>query len=98
MSRTREEVLALLRELKHEAARLYRARDIVLFGSLARGQQDASSDVDVLVDFADDADLLDQVGLALMLEERLGLPVDVVPKRTLRPEVADSVLDGAVAV
>ena len=98
MSRTREEVLTLLRELKQEAARLYKAQDMVLFGSVARGQQDSCSDVDVLVDFADDADLLDQVGLALMLEERLGLPVDVVPRRTLRPESADSVLDGAVTI
>jgi predicted nucleotidyltransferase len=98
MTRTREEILALLRPLKQEAARTYKVRDIALFGSVARGQQGAASDVDVLVDFADDADLFDQIGLSLMLEERLGCAVDVVPRRALRPEIADSVLGAAVAV
>jgi hypothetical protein len=98
MTKTREEILALLRSFKQEAARTYKVRDIALFGSVGRGQQGAASDVDVLVDFADDADLLDQVGLSLMLEERLGCPVDVVPRRALRPEIADSVLGGVVAV
>lgn len=98
MTRTREEVLALLRSLKQEAARIYKVRDIALFGSVARSEQGAAGDVDVLVDFADDADLLDQVGLSLMLEERLGCPVDVVPRRALRPEIADSVLGSVVTV
>lgn len=88
----------MLRSLKPEAIRTYKVRNIALFGSAARSQQGAASDVDVLVDFADDADLLDQVGLSIMLEERLGCPVDVVPRRALRPEIADSVLGSVVAV
>jgi len=95
---TKEEILARLRSLKPEAVRLYRVRDIALFGSVARDEQGAASDVDVLVDFTADADLLDQVGLTLMLEERLGCAVDVVPRRALRPEFADSVLDSVVSV
>jgi len=98
MTITTEEILARLRSLKPEAARLYRVRDLALFGSVARDEQGLASDVDVLVDFADGADLLDQVGLTLMLEERLGCAVDVVPRRALRPEIADSVLDSVVSV
>jgi uncharacterized protein len=97
MVRNRNETLALLRALLPEAARTYKVRGIALFGSVARGEQDATSDVDVLVDFEDGADLLDQVGLAIMLEERLACPVDVVPRRALRPEFADSVLAESVA-
>ncbi len=45
------------------------------------------SDIDVLVDFQEDADLLDLVGLGLFLEERLGRRVDVVPRKALRKEI-----------
>ena len=44
------------------------------------------SDVDVLADFTAEADLLDLVGLAQLLEERLQRPVDVVPRAALRAE------------
>lgn len=96
MVSTREETLARLRALLPEAIRNYKVRSIALFGSVARDEQCATSDIDVLVDFADDADLLDQVGLAIMLEERLGCRVDVVPRRALRPEFANAVLADSV--
>ena len=51
---------------------------------------------DVLVDFADDADLFDLVGLGLFLEEKLGRKVDVVPRRALRKELRDRVLKEVV--
>ena len=44
-----------------------------------------SSDLDLLVDFDDDASLLDQVGLAQDLEHLLGVTVDVVSSGGLRP-------------
>ncbi len=56
----------------------HRARRVRVFGSAARGQDTASSDLDVLVDFEPGASLLDQVRLRLDLEELLGVPVDVV--------------------
>jgi predicted nucleotidyltransferase len=54
------------------------------------------SDIDVLVDFQEDADLLDLVGLGLFLEEHLGRKVDVVPRKALRKEIRDSVLHEVV--
>ena len=50
------------------------------------------SDIDLLVDFEDGADLLDFVGLGLFLEERLHRKVDVVPKNALREELREQVL------
>ncbi|MGQ9780424.1 MAG: nucleotidyltransferase family protein [Bacillota bacterium] len=98
MSPEREGLLAVLRAMKPEIESRYKARELALFGSFARGEQDRQSDVDLLVDFTAEADLLDLVGLAQFLEERLQRAVDVVPKAALRAEIRDAVLSEAIAV
>jgi predicted nucleotidyltransferase len=92
------DLLAKLRELKHEIVTLYKAREIGLFGSFVREEQDANSDIDLLVEFNEEADLFDLVGLALFLEEKLQRKVDVVPKSALRTEIRDSVLREVVTL
>ena len=89
-----------LRKLKllHDELKRFKVREIGLFGSVVRGEQKLTSDLDVLVDFADDADLFDLVGLGLFLEEKLGCKVDVVPRRALRQELRDQVLKEVVTV
>ncbi len=52
----------------------------------------------ILVDFKDDADLLDLTGLAIFLEEEFQQKVDVVSKRALKEELRESILNEAVAV
>ena len=87
-----EDLLVRLGALKPEITARYKVREIALFGSFVRGEQGGASDVDVLVDFEEGADLFDLVGLALFLEEELQREVDVVPKRALRTELRETVL------
>ena len=93
-----DELLAKLRKLKPQVTTSYKAREIGLFGSFVRGEQDADSDIDVLVDFEEGADLFDLMGLTVYLEEQLQRKVDVVPRRALREELRESVLREVVAV
>ncbi|HEY4760534.1 MAG TPA: nucleotidyltransferase family protein [Thermoguttaceae bacterium] len=93
-----EDLLARLRELKPIAEARYKAKAIGLFGSFVRGEQSHGSDIDVLVDFEEEADLFDLMGLSLYLEEALQRKVDVVPKRALREELRESVLLEVVSV
>ena len=93
-----ELVLAKLRGLKPHAAASYKAKELSVFGSFARGEQSDDSDVDVLVEFEEGADLFDLMGLALYLEGELQRKVDVVSKRALREELRESVLREVVAV
>lgn len=69
-----------------------------IFGSVARGDDEAGSDVDLLVDFTDEASLLDEIGLRLALAELLGVDVDVVAADTLQGRVRERVLQEAVEV
>ena len=93
-----EEILVRLRELKPQILQRFRAKEIQLFGSSVRREQDPGSDIDILVDFEDGADLFDLTGLAIFLEDELQQKVDVVSKRALREELQESILNEAVAI
>jgi predicted nucleotidyltransferase len=73
----REEILRI-------AAR-HGARNVRVFGSVARGEDRADSDVDLLVEMADDRSLLDLVGLEQDLEQLLGRNVDVLTDAAIHP-------------
>jgi predicted nucleotidyltransferase len=93
-----DSILAILKELKGVIIARYKAKEIGLFGSFARGEQHAGSDIDLLIEFEEGADMFDLVGLADFLEEALQQKVDIVPKRALRAELRESVLREVVAV
>jgi predicted nucleotidyltransferase len=92
------DLLDTLRALKPEITARYKVRGIGLFGSFARGQQSESSDIDVLVEFEEHADLFDLSGLALFLEEELQHKVDIVSRKALRMELQETVLAEVVPV
>ncbi len=92
------QILAQLRALKPDLYNRYRVNDLALFGSAARGTHTPVSDIDVLVDFNESATLFELVGLGQYLEEHLHCKVDIVPRRSLRPEIRENVLREAVSV
>ena len=69
-----------------------------VFGSVARGDDQPASDVDLLVDFTDEASMLDEIGLRLALEDLLGVEVDVLAADSLRGRMRTRVLAEAVAL
>lgn len=73
----------------------YGARNVRLFGSLARGDNTDASDVDLVVDFDDGVGLFAVGGLVAELEELLEAHVDVVSSRSLRAS-DDDVLKEAI--
>ena len=72
------------------------ARNIRVFGSVARGESDSRSDIDFLVDLDQGRSLLDLGRLQRALEELLDQKVDVVSARGLREQVRQHVLRDAV--
>ncbi|MDQ7859297.1 MAG: nucleotidyltransferase family protein [Armatimonadota bacterium] len=89
----------VLKEKREEILRLcakHGARNVRLFGSVARGEADARSDVDFLVEMEPGRSLFDLGGLQYELEHLLGCPVDVVTERGLKVRIRDRVLREAV--
>lgn len=72
------------------------AKSVRVFGSVVRGDNDASSDVDFLVEMEAGRTFFDVSGLVLDLEKLLGIPVDVVTENGLRPRIRKRVLTEAV--
>jgi uncharacterized protein len=68
------------------------ARNIRVFGSVARGDNDAASDLDFLVDLEPGRTLFDLSGLLLDVEALLETSVDVITEPGLRPRIRERVL------
>lgn len=90
---------AILRERREAILALaaqYGARNVRLFGSVARGEADDHSDVDLLVDLDPGRSLLDLGGLLMALRDLLPFPVDLVTEQGLRPRLRQTILSEAV--
>jgi uncharacterized protein len=79
-----------------ETAERRGATNVRVFGSVARGQETGSSDVDLLVDLADDVGIVSLIGLEREIAEMLHVPVDVVPAANLKAGLASQVLAEAI--
>ncbi len=90
VKRKREEILRV-------SAR-HGAHNVRIFGSVARGEADETSDIDFLVEMEPGRSLLDLGGLQVELESLLGRPVDVVTVRGLKARIRSTVLREAVLV
>jgi predicted nucleotidyltransferase len=84
-------------EILHIAAK-YGAYNVRIFGSVARGEADEKSDIDLLVNMEPGRSLFDLGGLLADLEDLLGCNVDVVTEDGLRDRIRDRVLKEAIAL
>ena len=89
----------LLHEKRDDILRVASKRgayNIRVFGSVARGEADSKSDIDLLVDLEPGRSLFDLGGLLMDLQDLLGQNVDVVTERGLRERIRERVLKEAV--
>lgn len=93
LARTRQ---SLRRETILQLAQCHGARDVRVFGSVARGDAATGSDVDFLVTMETGRSLFDLGGLLMDLRDLLGGPVDVVTPTSLGARVRARVLREAV--
>ena len=88
-------------EMKKEVVKILQQAGVQragLFGSFARGEANADSDLDLLVEFQGEKTLLDLVALKNRLEQVLGMKVDVVTYQSLSPLLRNSILQEQVSI
>ena len=95
----------LLRELQEirstltQIAEQFGASHLRVFGSVARGEETAASDVDFLVELPKGYDLFSQrIPLAQRLSELLNRRVELIPEHELNPHMREKILDEAVSL
>ena len=76
----KEHIIALLKKYKKEQSKQFGVIKMGIFGSVARGSANESSDIDIVVE-PNKRNLLNRIGLKMSLEDFLGVPVDVVVYR-----------------
>lgn len=90
-----------IEEIKKVALPILREANVersALFGSVARGEAGAESDIDILVDLPDDKSLFDLVELKEKLEQALGNNVDIVTYRSISPLIKERILSEQVPI
>jgi len=93
-----EEIKKKLIELKPFLKEKYKIKEIGIFGSYIKGKQKKKSDLDILIDFEDDAEigLIEFVRIENYLSDKLGVKVDLVMKKTLKPYIGKIILEEVV--
>jgi predicted nucleotidyltransferase len=92
---TIEDKVKTLREDIARVAESHGASNVRIFGSVARRQSGTDSDLDILVDLAEDRSLLDHVAIQQELEALLGCSVHVVVAGGLSPHLESRILTEA---
>ena len=93
-----EEIFAVLRTALPDLKRRWPISTLAVFGSVARGEASAASDVDVLVDFARPIPLSEFLALEHALSALVERRVDLVSRAALKPYIGRRVLDEAVGL
>jgi predicted nucleotidyltransferase len=87
-----EDIKRTLLRNKAELKKKFLVKTIGVFGSYVRGEQKRQSDVDLLVEFEEPVGLFEFMDLEMYLTDLLGVKVDLVSKKALKPHIGERIL------
>lgn len=87
-----------LLQRKAELRENYKVKTIGVFGSYVRGEQKLGSDVDVLVEFNEPVGLFEFMKLENYLSDLLGVKVDLVSKKALKPHIGKHITKEVIMI
>jgi len=96
--KTLKEITSTLETLKLTLRERFKVKTIGVFGSYVRGEQKQQSDVDVLVEFEEPVGLFEFMDLEIYLSNLLGVKVDLVSKKALKPHIGKRILEEVIMV
>lgn len=96
--KTLQEIECILKELKPALRQKFRVKEIGIFGSFVRGEQNETSDLDLLIDFDEPIGLIRYVGLQNYLSDVIGERVDLITRSGLKKRISAHILKEVVYV
>lgn len=90
--KTLQEIKNILELHKEEISKAFGLKEIGLFGSVVRSEQKETSDIDILIEPEKPMGLFEFVNLKNYLSDMLGVKVDLVMKRALKPRIGKRIL------
>jgi predicted nucleotidyltransferase len=94
----KEQTIKVLSAHMQEIRQRFGVETLALFGSVARGEAKAGSDLDILVTYADTPGLFGFLELKEYLEQLMSCPVDLVTDKALKKQLRSRILKEAVSV
>ncbi len=74
----------------------YRVQQLGIFGSYVRGTEYSDSDLDLLIDYDEAPSLVTLIALEQHLSTMLGMSVDVVTRKGIKPQLRDTILEEVI--
>jgi len=93
---TLNEIVKILKPHKKDVFKNYNLKELGIFGSIVREENNSKSDIDIIVEYKVIPDLLKYIELERHIENILNSNVDLVIKNSIRDELKESVLNDAV--
>ena len=93
-----EVIKGILAKHKNELCERFKVKTIGVFGSYVRGEQRRKSDVDVLVEFKEPIGFFEFMDLENYLTDLLGIKVDLVSKKALKPHIGKRILEEVIII
>ncbi|HUV79903.1 MAG TPA: nucleotidyltransferase family protein [Candidatus Bathyarchaeia archaeon] len=91
-SKMLKEIEKILNENKEVLTKQFKVKEIGIFGSIVRGEDKETSDVDILVEFKEPIGLFKFLELEEYLSDLIGKKVDLVSKKALKPRIGKHIL------
>jgi len=96
--KTFNEIKKRLSEQKPILLKKYKVNRLGVFGSYVRGDQHKGSDLDVLIDYEDAPSLITLIELEYYLSEIVGVKVDLITNKGIKPQLKDSIIKEVVYI
>ena len=93
-----EEIKKILNKNKTQFQKSFKVKEIGIFGSYLKSEQTKKSDLDILVEFEGPIDFFDYLELEEYLTNLLGIKVDLVMKKALKPNIGRNILKEVIYV
>ena len=91
--KTLQEIRNVISEHKEALKKSFSVKDIGIFGSYVRGEEQHKSDIDILVDFEEPVGFFEFMDLQEFLEKILSSKVDLVSRKALKPHIGKCILE-----
>lgn len=93
-----EEIKKILNKNKPQFKVKFKVKEIGIFGSYIKSEQTKNSDLDILVEFEKPVDFFDYMEFEEYLSDLLKIKVDLVMKKSLKPNIGKNILKEVVYV
>ncbi|HKZ57817.1 MAG TPA: nucleotidyltransferase family protein [Thermodesulfovibrionales bacterium] len=90
--KTFEEIKGILQKHKDELKEQYGLKEIGIFGSYVKGEQNEESDLDILIELEKPIGFVKFMKLENVLSRLIGIRVELVTKKALKPYIGQRIL------